>query len=65
MSTQRDLFRPMCGRTRTKQQELFAAGHQEISNVYCGECGRAMIRTPSGWIACPSGHGKLREESKS
>ncbi len=30
----------------------------------CEECGRALERTPGGFMACPAGHGKLCEESK-
>jgi hypothetical protein len=25
----------------------------------CGECGRLLVRTGSGYRACPRGHGKL------
>jgi hypothetical protein len=64
MSTQRDLFWPMCGRQHSHQRELFAAGWDEVSDLACGECGEHLVRTPSGWLACPRGHGKLTCEEK-
>jgi hypothetical protein len=30
----------------------------------CGECGRYLERTPSGFRACPLGHGKLIREAE-
>lgn len=59
MSTQRDLFRPMCGRQSARQGELFKPGWDETSHAACCECGAYLVRTPGGWRACPNGRGKL------
>jgi hypothetical protein len=64
VNTQRDLFRPMCGRVSARQGELFPAGQGEQSDLACGECGEFLVRTPSGWLACPRGHGKLTCEAE-
>ena len=64
MNTQRDLFWPMCGRQYGRQAALFAAGWDEVSDLACGECGASLVRTPSGWLACPRGHGKLTCEEE-
>ena len=36
-----------CGKTQT----LF---------LYCDICGAVLTETPSGYLSCPSGHGKLK-----
>ncbi len=59
---QRDLFRPMLAKHHARQQQLFEEGPRE-SSLSCCECGRPLVETPTGFLACPSGHGKLREES--
>jgi hypothetical protein len=59
--TQGDLFRPMCGRTTARQGDLFAPGYDEVSHLVCCVCGAYLVRTPSGYLCCPAGHGKLRE----
>jgi hypothetical protein len=64
MSTQRDLFWPMCGGQQSRQGGLFAVGWDEVSDLACGECGEYLVRTPSGWLACPRGHGKLTCEEE-
>jgi hypothetical protein len=64
MSTQGGLFRPMCGRQQSRQGDLFAAGGDEVSDLACGECGKFLARTPSGWLCCPRGHGKLTCEEE-
>jgi hypothetical protein len=28
----------------------------------CEECGKQLARTASGYLACPNGHGALRED---
>jgi hypothetical protein len=42
-----------------RQGELFQAGWDEVSDLSCCECGAYLVRTPSSWLACPNGHGKL------
>ena len=44
--------------TRTKQRELFEDGPRE-SGLSC-QCGRPLVETPSGFLCCPKGCGKLR-----
>jgi hypothetical protein len=41
-------------RPRTEEPNLFA--------LRCDECGRQLETTPSGYLACPLGHGKLRAD---
>lgn len=60
MTKQPDLFRPMCATVRTKQPTLFADGPRE-SALSCGQCGRPLIRTPTGFLCCPAGCGRLIE----
>jgi hypothetical protein len=64
MNVQRDLFHRMCAHVQARQGELFAPGEGERSNVACGECREFLVRTPSGWLACPQGHGKLMCEEE-
>jgi hypothetical protein len=64
MNVQRDLFNRMCAHVQARQGELFAPGEGERSNVPCGDCGEYLVRTPSGWLACPRGHGKLTCEEE-
>jgi hypothetical protein len=47
MNTQRDLFRPLCALWHSRQPELFPPGHDEVSDLACGECGEYLVRTPS------------------
>ena len=63
--TQRELFRPMCGRTTARQGELFPAGLDEVSDLACCVCDARLVRTPSGYLVCPRGHGRLVAESES
>ena len=64
MNVQRDLFRPMCALWLSEQPELFPPSLGEVSDLACGECGEFLVRTPSGWLACPRGHGKLTCEEE-
>jgi hypothetical protein len=58
--TQRDLFRPMCGKQTARQGTLFEqAGHGRESADTCPECGTNLVETGSGYWCCPVGHGKL------
>lgn len=38
-------------RRKTDEPDLF--------RPRCGECGKPLHRTESGYLACPDGHGKL------
>jgi hypothetical protein len=62
MSTERNLFDPMCGRSVSRPRELFPAGWDELSDRFCEECGEPLALTPSGYLACLRGHGKLLSE---
>jgi len=59
MTTQPDLFLPMCATTRTRQRGMFD-GMVPESDDSCDECGRPLIETPSGYWCCPAGHGMLK-----
>ena len=59
MVTQPSLFDPMLATTIAAQGELFA--DQAEDGPPCRECGRPMVRTPSGFLSCPRAHGKLIE----
>jgi hypothetical protein len=63
MTSQRDLFLPMCGRSLAKQGQLFDTDGPTAVNDTCRECGEFMERTPSGFLACTRGHGKLLSET--
>ena len=62
MTRQPDLFLPMCARVSARQPELFDMPGPPAVNLTCS-CGHYLERTPSGFLACPRGHGKLRTES--
>lgn len=61
MIRQPDLFLPMCARVSTKQAELFDPREVPESDKRCAECGHQLTRTPSGYLACARGHGRLIE----
>jgi hypothetical protein len=60
MTHQPDLFHRCLGRTEARQGEQFALDGAKESNRRGAECGAALVYTPSGFLACPRGHGKLR-----
>ena len=62
MTTHRDLYSPMLATTIARQGELFDMAGPAAVNLTC-YCGHYLERTPSGFLACPRGHGKLRTES--
>jgi hypothetical protein len=64
MTRQDDLFLPMCATIRTRQAALFDTGGPTAQSLRCSECGHYLERTPSGYLACPLGHGKLIRESE-
>jgi hypothetical protein len=58
------LFSSIYGQASARQGELFPTGQGEQSDLSCGECGEYLVRTSSGWLACPRGHGKLTCEEE-
>ena len=63
MHVQNDLFRPMCGRQYHRQAELFDETNAADSDLGCQVCGDLLVRTESGFLCCPNGHGKLLIEA--
>jgi len=59
MTTQPTLFGHAS--TRTAQPRLFDDDGPHESGLSC-ECGEPMVRTQSGFLCCPRGCGKLRED---
>ncbi|MFL5329161.1 MAG: hypothetical protein ACJ8C4_09600 [Gemmataceae bacterium] len=59
MFTQPDLYSPMFARTSTVQPELFDERECPDSDQRCPECGDYLAITPSGYLCCPRGHGRL------
>jgi hypothetical protein len=59
---QPDLFRPMCGEAHARQGRLFDDDAPADSALHCEVCGEYLTHTPSGYLACPKGHGKLRAD---
>lgn len=47
--------------TTAHQAELFDTDGPELSALSCDCCGEPMERTPSGYLCCPRGHGRLIE----
>jgi hypothetical protein len=58
MTRQPDLFLPAVATVRTRQGELFDIGGRVV-NLTCQECGGPMEVTPSGFLCCGRGHGRL------
>jgi hypothetical protein len=48
--------------TRTGQPALFDTDGPPALTSRCEQCGEYLERTPSGYSACPRGHGKLLTE---
>lgn len=61
MIRQGNLFSPF-GSNHATQPSLFDSGPR-LSDLSCGTCGVPMEETPSGYIVCPHGHGKLSVEA--
>jgi len=61
MQTQRNLFRPLAD-TSTHQGGMFYLDGPEESSLACSVCGEYLVRTQSGYLCCPRGHGKLLAE---
>jgi hypothetical protein len=62
VTLQPDLFLPMCARAMTCQAQLFDTDGPPAVTAQCAQCGEYLERTPSGYLACPRGHGKLLTE---
>jgi hypothetical protein len=56
---QPDLFRPMCGEAHARQGRLFDDDGPADSALHCEVCDEYLTHTPSGYLACPNGHGRL------
>lgn len=61
MAHQGELFSRF-GRDHAAQRSLFDDGPR-LSGLSCSECGEPMEETPSGFITCPAGHGRLNVEA--
>jgi hypothetical protein len=48
---------------RTRQPALFDTDGPPALTAQCEQCGEYPERTPSGYLCCPKGHGKLLTES--
>jgi hypothetical protein len=54
----------MCARVTGHQGRLFDTEGPAASELRCERCTRYLERTPSGFRACPRGHGKLIREAE-
>jgi uncharacterized Zn finger protein (UPF0148 family) len=54
----------MCAHESAAQAELFKAGWEDQTDALCTTCATALIRTTSGYLCCPNGHGKLLVEQE-
>jgi hypothetical protein len=59
MTTQGQFWGP--SNTSTRQARLFDDDGPRESDLSCGQCGRPLIHTPSGYLSCSAGCGKLLE----
>jgi hypothetical protein len=61
---QPDLFSPMLARVTSQQGQLFDPQDARAGDSYrrCRECGAYLVRTESGFLCCPAGHGRLIDE---
>ena len=64
MTRQPHLYDDSTATVTSRQATLFnpnnaAAGDSPLT---CCTCGRPMVRTESGYLCCPAGHGKLIDE---
>jgi hypothetical protein len=63
MTHQPDLFEPMLAQVTARQPELFTADGPPAVTATCRQCGEYLEWTPSGYLCCPAGHGKLLTEA--
>ncbi len=59
MTNQPDLYRPMCAEVSATQRELFERSSETALRCEAPGCGAYLVETPSGFVCCPKGHGKL------
>lgn len=64
MTRQPHLYDDATATVTSRQARLFDPNAAEAgdSALTCCTCGRAMVRTESGFLCCPAGHGKLLDE---
>jgi hypothetical protein len=62
MTRQPDLYSPSLARIVSRQLRLFAESDAPDSDLACSVCGRLLVRTTSGYLCCPKGHGRLIAE---
>jgi hypothetical protein len=59
VTRQDDLYDPMCATHKARQGRLFDTRGPAAVAFRCPECGHWLERTPSGFLVCPPGHGRL------
>jgi hypothetical protein len=47
---------------RRNRDPYHHAATPNLFAIHCEQCGKQLCRTPSGFLACPNGHGALRED---
>lgn len=62
-SKQLHLYDASTATVRSKQLTLWSEDDYQYTGLSCATCGRRMVRTPSGYVACPAGHGRLLAET--
>jgi hypothetical protein len=62
VTLQPDLFLAAVATVRRRQPALFDTDGPPAVTVRCEQCREYLERTPSGYLACPRGHGKLLTE---
>lgn len=62
MTRQPDLFQPWHDE-QGAQLDLFELDGPAETGLSC-QCGEPLVRTPSGYLACPRGHGRLIPEGR-
>ena len=61
---QADLYRSCTGKHYVRQVELFSIDDcGPTVDLHCALCHAELVRTPSGYLCCPEGHGRLIEET--
>jgi hypothetical protein len=46
-----------------RNRDPYQHAERNLFCLSCSECGRQLARTPSGYLACPQGHGALKEDA--
>jgi hypothetical protein len=47
---------------RRNRDPYHHAATPNLFALHCEQCQRQLIRTASGYLACPNGHGQLKED---